>query len=147
MAVNARAPFVCTQEAVRDMKARGGSIVNIGSVNAYGGYEKLHSYSVSKGALMTFTKNAASYLRRYRIRVNQINVGWTLTEGEHRIQLLEGNPENWLEAAAKTRPLGRLLQPEDIAHAVAYFASDASEAVTGSVLDFEQFPVGAPGTW
>jgi len=147
MAVNVRAPFVCAQEAVRHMKERGGSIVNIGSVNAYGGYVKLHPYSVSKGALMTFTKNAAAYLRRYRIRVNQINVGWTLTEGEERVQRLEGNPENWLEAAGKTRPLGRLLLPQDIAHAVAYFASDASEAVTGSVLDVEQFPVGAPETW
>jgi NAD(P)-dependent dehydrogenase (short-subunit alcohol dehydrogenase family) len=147
MAVNLRAPFLCLQEAVRHMKDRGGAIVNIGSINAYVGDTKLHPYSVSKGGLMTLSRNAASYLRRYRIRVNLINVGWTLTEGEHRVQLLEGNTENWLEAAQKGRPSGRLLLPQDIAHAVAYFASDASECVTGSVLDLEQFPVGAPGTW
>ena len=58
------------------MKARGGgSIVNIGSVNAYIGEPKLGPYSVSKGGLMTLTRNAASTLSRYRIRVNQINVG------------------------------------------------------------------------
>jgi NAD(P)-dependent dehydrogenase (short-subunit alcohol dehydrogenase family) len=148
MAVNVRAPFLCLQEAVRHMKSRGrGSVVNIGSINAYIGDTKLHPYSVSKGALMTFTKNAASYLRRYRIRVNQINVGWTFTEGEHRVQLLEGRSENWLQEAEKDRPFGRLLLPKDIAHAVEYFASDASEVVTGSVLDLEQFPVGGPGTW
>jgi NAD(P)-dependent dehydrogenase (short-subunit alcohol dehydrogenase family) len=147
MAVNVRAPFLCMQEAVRHMKGQGGSIVNIGSVNAYIGEVKLHPYSVSKGALMTLTRNAASYLRRYRIRVNQINVGWTLTEGEQRVQRLEGNTDTWADEAAKTRPWGRLLLPQDVAHAVAYFASDESALVTGSVLDLEQFPVGAAGTW
>jgi NAD(P)-dependent dehydrogenase (short-subunit alcohol dehydrogenase family) len=148
MAVNLRAPFLCMHEAVRHMKPRGrGSIVNIGSVNAYIGEPKLHAYSVSKGGLMTMTRNAASTLNRYRIRVNQINVGWTLTEGEHRVKLLEGKGENWAEEAARTRPFGRLLLPQDIAYAAAYFASDASECVTGSVLDLEQYPIGAPPNW
>ena len=74
------------------MKTRGGgSIVNIGSVNAYIGEPKLGPYSVSKGGLMTLTRNAAATLNRYHIRVNQINVGWTLTEGEERVKRLEGN--------------------------------------------------------
>jgi NAD(P)-dependent dehydrogenase (short-subunit alcohol dehydrogenase family) len=148
MAVNLRAPFLCLQEAVRHMKPRQrGSIVNIGSVNAYIGEPKLHAYSVSKGGLMTLTKNAAATLNRYRIRVNQINVGWTLTEGEHKVKLQEGKGENWVEEAVKTRPFGRMLEPLDIAYAAAYFASDESEAVTGSVLDLEQYPVGAPPNW
>lgn len=148
MAVNLRAPFVCMQEAVRHMKPqRRGSIVNIGSVNAYIGEPKLHAYSVTKGGLMTMTRNAAATLNQYRIRVNQINVGWTLTEGEHRVKLLEGKGEHWAEEAARTRPFGRLLLPQDIAYAAAYFASDASECVTGSVLDLEQYPVGAPPNW
>jgi NAD(P)-dependent dehydrogenase (short-subunit alcohol dehydrogenase family) len=96
---------------------------------------------------MTLTRNAASTLNRYRIRVNQINVGWTLTEGEHKVKLLEGKGENWVEEAIRTRPFGRMLEPSDIAHAAAYFASDESEAVTGSVLDLEQYPVGAPPNW
>jgi NAD(P)-dependent dehydrogenase (short-subunit alcohol dehydrogenase family) len=144
MAVNLRAPFLCLQEAVRHMKPqRRGSIVNIGSVNAYIGEPKLHAYSVSKGGLMTLTKNAAATLNRYRIRVNQINVGWTLTEGEHRVKLAEGKGENWLNDAVRTRPFGRMLEPKDIACAAAYFATDQSECVTGSVLDLEQYPVGA----
>ncbi len=148
MAVNLRAPFVLLQEAVRSMRARGGgSIVNIGSVNAYIGEPKLGPYSVSKGGLMTLTRNAASALRRDRIRVNQINVGWTLTEGEDRAKRAEGKGDEWVAEAVATRAFGRLLSPHDVAIAVAYFASDDSALVTGSVMDLEQYPVGAPPNW
>src|ERR671910_2115564 len=124
MAVNLRAPFICLQEAVKSMKTRGGgSIVNIGSVNAYVGAPKLGPYAVSKGGLMTMTKNAATALNRYRIRVNQLNVGWTLTEGEEQVQRKNREGREWLEDALATRPFGRLLRPQDIAYAAAYFAS------------------------
>jgi NAD(P)-dependent dehydrogenase (short-subunit alcohol dehydrogenase family) len=146
MDVNLRAPFLLLQEAVKSMKARrGGSIVNIGSINAYIGEPKLGPYSVSKGGLMTLTRNAAAALSRYRIRVNQINVGWTLTEGEERVKRVEeGKGPEWLEQAVAGTPFGRLLAPRDIALAAAYFASDDSALVTGSVMDLEQSPVGAP---
>ncbi len=148
MAVNLRAPFLCLQEAVKSMKTRGGgSIVNIGSVNAYIGEPKLGPYSVSKGGLMTLTRNAASTLNRYRIRVNQLNVGWTLTEGEDRVKRAEGKGPEWLDEAVASRPFGRLLSPQDIALAAAYFASDDSALVTGAVTDLEQYPVGAPPNW
>jgi NAD(P)-dependent dehydrogenase (short-subunit alcohol dehydrogenase family) len=146
--VNLRAPFLCLQEAVRSMKTRGGgSIVNIGSVNAYIGEPKLGPYSVSKGGLMTLTRNAAATLNRYRIRVNQINVGWTLTEGEERVKREEEHDPGWLPKAIATRPFGRMLTPRDVALAAEYFASDASEAITGTIMDFEQYPVGAPPNW
>ncbi|PYQ88011.1 MAG: short-chain dehydrogenase [Acidobacteria bacterium] len=145
MAVNLRAPFILLQESIAPMRARGGgSIVNIGSVLAYVGEPKLGAYSVSKGGLMTLTKNAASLLNRDRIRVNQINVGWTLTEGERRVKREEeGKNDDWIAQAIATRPFGRLLAPIDIAYAAAYFASDESGCVTGSVLDLEQYPPGA----
>jgi NAD(P)-dependent dehydrogenase (short-subunit alcohol dehydrogenase family) len=149
MNINLRAPFLCLQEAVKSMKTRGGgSIVNIGSVNAYIGEPKLGPYSVSKGGLMTLTRNAASTLNRYRIRVNQINVGWTLTEGEERVKREEeGKGADWLKDAMANRPFGRLLLPYDIAVAAAYFASDDSGVVTGTIMDLEQHPVGAPPNW
>ena len=143
MAVNLRAPFVLTQAVVPHMRARGGgSIVNIGSVNAYIGETKLLSYSASKGGLMTFTKNVASYLKRYRIRVNQLNVGWTLTDGERIVMRSDTGGDEWLAQAEARRPFGRLLLPRDIALAALYFASDESALITGSVLDLEQGPVG-----
>jgi NAD(P)-dependent dehydrogenase (short-subunit alcohol dehydrogenase family) len=148
LAVNLRAPFILIQAAIPHMRAQGGgSILNVGSVNAYIGEPKLCPYAVSKGGLMTLTRNAAAYLNQYRIRVNQLNVGWTLTEGEHRVKLLEGKGENWVEDAVRTRPFGRLLDPQDIAYAAAYFASDESACITGTVMDLEQYPVGAPPNW
>jgi NAD(P)-dependent dehydrogenase (short-subunit alcohol dehydrogenase family) len=148
MAVNLRAPFLLLQEAVKSMKTRGGgSIVNIGSINAYVGLAQLGPYSVSKGGLMTMTKNAAIALGRYRIRVNQLNVGWTLTEGEDAVQRSDGKGPDWLKDAVKTRPFGRLLLPADIANAAAYFASDDSAVVSGAVIDVEQFPLGGLEPW
>lgn len=148
-ATNVRSAFVCAQQAVKYMKQRrSGSIINIGSVNAYIGEPKLMAYSATKGAMMVFTKNTASYLNQYRIRVNQLNVGWTNTPNEHRVKVEEeGKGENWLEEAIKTRPWGRLLVPRDVAMAALYFASDESELVNGSILDVEQHPVGAPPNW
>lgn len=148
LATNLRAPFILMRESIPHMKARGGgAIVNIGSVNAYIGEPKLCAYSASKGGLMTLTKNAASHLNRHRIRVNQINAGWTQTEGEDRVKRLEGKGDEWVAEALATRPFGRLLQPLDIAHACAYFAGPEGECVTGAVLDLEQYPVGAPPNW
>lgn len=147
-AVNVRSSFICTQQAVKYMKERKtGSIINIGSVNAYIGEPKLMAYSAAKGALMTLTKNLASFLNKYRIRVNQLNIGWTLTPNENRIKIEEEGKPNWLEEAVKTRPFGRLLLPRDIANAALYFASEESACVTGSILDVEQYPVGAPPNW
>lgn len=148
-AINLRAPFVLMQAALPHFDARGGGVVlNIGSVNAYIGEPKLTAYSASKGGLMTLTKNAAAQLNTARIRVNQINVGWTLTEGEERVKReQEGKGDDWIEEAVRTRPFGRLLEPADIAYAVAYYVSDASACVTGSVMDLEQYPIGAPPAW
>lgn len=143
-AVDLRAPFIVCQEAVKFMKPRQrGCIINIGSVNAYVGLRKVLAYSAAKGGLMTFTKNLANYLTRYKIRVNQINPGWVLTEGEYRTNVVdEGKDESWLEEAVKTRPFGRMLAPEDVAKAALFFATN--ELVSGSVLDYEQLPFGAP---
>ena len=73
-AVNVRAPFLLTQESVRIMQREQspGSIVNILSVAGYCGMDILCSYSTTKGALKTLTKNNANALRKHRIRVNGI---------------------------------------------------------------------------
>jgi NAD(P)-dependent dehydrogenase (short-subunit alcohol dehydrogenase family) len=143
LAINLRAPFILCQEAVKHMKQRGGGcIINIGSVNAYIGGRKLLAYSVSKGGLMTFTKNLANYLIKYRIRVNQINPGWVLTEGERHVQsVVEGKGEGWLKRAEEGRPFGRLLSPDEIAQAALFLAT--APVLSGAVIDYEQGPVGA----
>jgi len=101
------------------------------------------AYSVAKGGMMTLTKNLADSLKQHRIRVNQINPGWVLTEGEHHLKaVVEGLGENWLEEALKTRPFGRMILPADIANAALFFASN--ELISSAILDYEQMPFGAP---
>lgn len=141
-AVNLRAPFILAQEAVKHMKRRrSGCIINIGSVNAYIGLRRLVAYAASKGGLMTFSRNLANSLTRYRIRVNLINPGWVFTEGEdHMESVEEGRGKNWTKAVLKTRPFGRMLAPADVARAALFFARN--ELVSGAVLDYEQMPIG-----
>ena len=116
----------------------GGSVVNIITMASHGGEPVLMAYSASKGALATLTRNVGYSLQPDRIRVNGLNIGWTATEGEHGVQTGVGQPRDWLAAADASRPLGRLLRPEDIAPMVTYLLSDAAAMVTGSVIDFDQ---------
>lgn len=144
MAVNARAPVMLIKAALPFMENQktGGSIVNIGSINAHCGASKILLYSISKGALMTATRNLGDALSARHVRVNQLNVGWTETENEHLVQEKEGQPKDWLdhipEAAA---PSGKLLAPETIAEHAAFWLSDKSGPVTGQVVDVEQYPL------
>jgi NAD(P)-dependent dehydrogenase (short-subunit alcohol dehydrogenase family) len=139
-AINARAPFLLMQHGARLMRrgGRGGSVVNIITMASHGGEPVLTGYSASKGALATLTRNAGYQLQPDRIRVNGLNIGWTATEGEHRVQTDTGQGADWLGEADATRPLGRLLRPDDIAPMVTYLLSDAAQMVTGSVIDFDQ---------
>lgn len=140
-AVNVRAPFFLMQEAARAMIAGGieGSIINIGSTSALAGQPFISPYCASKGALATLTRNTAFALMRNRIRVNQLNIGWMASDGEDRIQReYHGAEDGWLEKAATEQPFGRLLDPNEVARAVAFLASDESGMMTGSVINFDQ---------
>lgn len=143
-AVNVRAPFLLTQEAMRIMRREkiAGSIVNILSVAAYCGLPILTSYSSTKGALSTFTKNVANALRSDRIRVNGINLGWTDTPAEHDVQKKQGSSNDWLTTAEKKSPFGRLLKPLDVARLCLYLLSDESGILTGSNIDYSQRVMG-----
>ena len=143
-AVNVRAPFLLTQEAVRIMRREeiAGSIVNILSVAAYCGMDILPAYSSTKGALATFTKNTANGLRKHRIRANGINLGWTDTPNEHVVQKQQGSPDNWLEIGEKSSPFGRILKPDDVAKLCVYLLSDASGILTGSNMDYSHRVMG-----
>jgi NAD(P)-dependent dehydrogenase (short-subunit alcohol dehydrogenase family) len=145
-AVNVRAPFFLMQEAVKVMRREKieGSIVNIGSMSAKGGQPFLAAYCTSKGALATLTRNTAYALLRNRIRVNGLNIGWMATEGEDRIQREFHHADaDWLVKAAVDQPFGRLVDPEEVARAVAYLCSEESGLMTGSVIEFDQSVWGA----
>ncbi|HZW48241.1 MAG TPA: SDR family oxidoreductase [Microvirga sp.] len=144
-AVNVRAPFFLMQDAAKIMRREKieGTMVNILSMSAHGGQPFISAYCGSKGALATLTKNAAFSLMPWRIRVNALNIGWMNTPGEDRImKLYHGAQDGWLEKAAKEQPFGRLLEPAEVARAVAFLASGESGMMTGSVIDFDQSVVG-----
>jgi NAD(P)-dependent dehydrogenase (short-subunit alcohol dehydrogenase family) len=143
IAINLRAPYLLIQAALPHFRRQGGGrVINIGSVNAYAGERNQFAYSVSKGGLMTLTRNIADAYGVEGIRINQFNVGWTLTPNEFELKKQEGLPDDWPSHASKEfAPSGRLLSPEDIAWAAVYFLSDEAPLINGTVMELEQFPM------
>lgn len=136
MAVNVRAPFLVTQAAARHMAAAGvarGSIVNIGSCAAHGGAPFVMAYSTSKAAVVAMTKTHAAELAPRGIRVNAVNMGWTLTDNEDALQ--RRRTADWLAQADAGVPLGRIMRPQDVACTVVFLLSEASNMMTGTVLE------------
>lgn len=140
-AVNVRAPFYLMQESILVMRREGieGRIVNIGSMSALAGQPFIAAYCASKGALATLTRNTAYALLHNRIRVNALNIGWMSSEGEDRIQReFHGAADDWLAQAAAAQPNGRLVDPQEVARAVAFLCSAESGLMTGSVIEYDQ---------
>src|SRR5205085_3385970 len=94
--VNTIAPFALIQAALPHLTESHGCVLNIGSVNAWSGEPNLLPYSISKGALMTMTRNLGDTLHReHGVRVNQINPGWVLTETEIQRKREHGLSDDW----------------------------------------------------
>ncbi len=141
-AINARAPFFMIQ-TVAPFMPRGGTIVNVASMLAYGGPPFLTAYAASKAALVTLTKGAANALKGDGVRVFAINLGWTVTPAEREVQTrLHGLPKSWAEELAAAQPFGRLLEPEDPAGLVAFLVSRDAAMMTGAIIDLDQFVAG-----
>ena len=146
VAVNLRGPFFLMQAVVRSLVERGapGSIVNVISSSELGGQPYLAPYVAAKAGLAGLTRNAAYAHRFDRIRINGVDIGWTDTEGEDATQReFHGADDGWRERAARTLPMGRLGQVDEIAGLVVFLLSDRSGVVTGSVLDWDQIVFGA----
>jgi NAD(P)-dependent dehydrogenase (short-subunit alcohol dehydrogenase family) len=142
IAVNLRAPLLLIQAAMPHLKQTGGCVLNIGSLNGYCGEANLLAYSISKGGLMTLSRNLGDALFREGVRVNHFNVGWVLTPNEYHVKIADGLPPDWPDRIPRTKaPAGRLMKPEEIAAAAVYWLSDESYPISGSVVDLEQHPV------
>ena len=142
LSVNTVAPFLLIQAALSHLREQHGCVLNIGSVNAWSGEPNLLPYSMSKGALMTMTRNLGDTLMREDgVRVNQINPGWVLTENETQRKRDHGLSDDWYTHLPKVyAPAGRILRPEEIAAAAIYWLADESGPVSGQVVDLEQHP-------
>jgi NAD(P)-dependent dehydrogenase (short-subunit alcohol dehydrogenase family) len=135
MAVNLRGPFNGTQAVIPHMKTRGGgAIVNVASVAgrriSFGGGA---NYTASKAGLLGLTRHAAYELAPDKIRVNAVCPGPTATAfGGGQLPSAEQKAQR-----ARKIPLGRMVEPEDIADAVLFLASDAARMCTGIALDVD----------
>ncbi|MFS0646050.1 SDR family NAD(P)-dependent oxidoreductase [Siminovitchia sp. 179-K 8D1 HS] len=140
MNVNAKSIFLTAKYAVPFMKRqKSGSIVNIASIAGIRARPGLHAYCASKGAAIMLTKALALELASEQIRVNAINPGPANTP---MIEKFLGEDETEKEEGIKTIfqesvPLGRLIEPEDIAQGALYLASDLSKNVTGEILNID----------
>jgi len=139
--VNLRGPFYCCKHAAPHMRAAGGSILNVGSLNGIQGQPDLVAYAAAKGGLLALTRTLAGSLAQDRIRVNYLIPGWVLTEGEIELHATMGISRESLEMRGESLLLGRHQTVDDSAFAAVYLLSDESSQVTGTILD-----VGAGGS-
>ncbi|MFD7235804.1 SDR family NAD(P)-dependent oxidoreductase [Streptomyces syringium] len=134
LAVNFKGTLYGCREAARAMISLGtrGSIVAMASGAIDTGAPGLFAYSASKAAIVQLTRTLASEVGPHGIRVNAVAPGWVRTPMTDR----HGDPEQAQAERPMIRlsPLGRVGEPEDIAHAVLHLASDASSFTTGQIL-------------
>jgi NAD(P)-dependent dehydrogenase (short-subunit alcohol dehydrogenase family) len=144
--INLRAPILIIRAAVKFFRAQGsgGTILNIGSINALSGAPNLLAYSAAKAGLQTATRNLANALGTDGIRVNQINPGWITTPNEIALKIREGLPEGWQHnVPLEFAPTGRLTTPEEVARHVIFWISDSSAPANGIDYVLEQYaPIG-----
>lgn len=132
--VNLKSAFLGAKHAVPHMKEQGsGVILNTASTTAIRPRTGLSAYAASKGGMITLTKQLAFELADDGIRVNAICPVATDTG---MLPQFAGD-ELSVEEMANTIPLGRLAEPEDIAHAAAFLASDEADMITGTALEVD----------
>jgi NAD(P)-dependent dehydrogenase (short-subunit alcohol dehydrogenase family) len=132
---NVKGTFLTVKYAVPLMRARGGgAIINTASAQAYASQETVAAYSASKGAILAMTRTLALDHARDGIRVNCICPGSVETPmlryGAEYFD--DGDPTVTMQGWGKLHPIGRLIQPDEVASLIAFLASDDASAITGA---------------
>ena len=132
LAVNLRGVFLCTRAVVPYLIQRGGGVILSASsvVGLYGNFGQTN-YAATKAGVITMTRGWARELGRHGIRANAVAPGFVATE------ILQSMPEKVKAGMVAHTPVGRMGQPEDIAEAYLWLASDAASFVTGTVLSVD----------
>ena len=133
-AVHVRGAFLCSKYAIQAMieGGRGGVIINVSSVAGLIGIPNMAAYCAAKGAIVNLTRSMAVDFAAQKIRVNCIAPGTTMTPLGQR--LIENDTPERLAQRLSRYPMGRFGQPDEIARAVLFLASDDSSYATGMCL-------------
>jgi len=131
--INIKGTFFCTQAVIGDMINAGwGRVINISSSSAQSGAPRMVHYAATKGAVIAYTKALAREVAAQGITVNNIPPSTVYTAGLQSVETrFKDGLQSYVDA---TIPVKRLGQPEDIANAVAFLASEASSYITGVTL-------------
>jgi NAD(P)-dependent dehydrogenase (short-subunit alcohol dehydrogenase family) len=132
--INLKGMYQTARFAIPELRKRGrGAIVNVASVQAYWSHQGAVAYSASKGGVVAFTRALALDHAHEGIRVNAVAPGSVLTPmlRDAAVRSNPDNPDAALAEFAQTHPIGRLIQPEDVANVVLFLAGDKASVVTG----------------
>lgn len=136
--INSDAVFLGTQVAIKTMKEKGGSIINVSSIEGIIGEPKAAAYNASKGAVRIFSKSAALHCAQsgYDIRVNSLHPGYVATPliTDALASMPQEEALAFQQRVLGNIPVGRMGQPSEIASAALFLASDDSRYMTGSEL-------------
>ena len=130
--INTVGTFLCTREAIKYLKEKGGSIINTSSFVSLYGSPSQSAYSASKAAINGLTKSNAKELGKYNIRVNAVAPGVVMTE----MVKDNCNPET-IQRLNMMTPLGRGAEPEDLVGLYVYLASDEAKFTTGTIINVD----------
>lgn len=135
-AVNVKGVFFGTKHAIPHLRAaKKGSIINLSSIAGLIGIGGIAPYHASKGAVRLMTKNDAITYAPEQIRVNSIHPGYIWTPMvENHLRATSDDLEAAMAAAGSAHPVGHMGEPDDIAWAVVYLASDEAKFVTGAEI-------------
>ena len=128
--VNLQGTFYCCREAGKVMLAQGsGSIVNVSSIHARAGFERIAAYAASKGGVEALTKALAVEWAAHGVRVNALSPGYFQTDLSAGLLA-----SRWGEQIVRSTPMGRVGSTEELGGAAVFLASDASRFITGTTL-------------
>jgi NAD(P)-dependent dehydrogenase (short-subunit alcohol dehydrogenase family) len=136
MNTDVKGVWLCCKYAIPAMiRNGGGAIVNTSSVSAFIGQPLQGIYNATKGAIDVLSKCIALDFAKYNVRCNNVNPGWVRTEmNEQELAEIKARGGKDWEQVLRLHPIGRLGEPEDVAWAVVYLASDEASWVTGTSL-------------
>lgn len=132
--VNVRGTFLMCKYAMPALRERKGCIVNLSSYVGLVGFRGASAYAASKAAIVNLTRSMALDHAREGVRVNAVCPGSVDTEMIHAAWEKFGDVEKARQLWAEKHPMGRIAQPEEVAQAILFLASDSASFITGTAL-------------